>query len=511
MASVTKQYIEQYAEYAIEQQRKYGIPASVILAQGILESANGKSQLSRECNNHFGVKASASWIANGGEFGVYTDDKPNEKFCKYSSVADSYEHHSQFLKDNKRYSECFTHGATDYKAWCHSLQKAGYASSNQYAESMISVIDKMGLAKYDQIAEERGAIKTADTKVDYSFPVKRNEFLLVTSTFGMRNDPLKPTEKQNHKGIDIGCRNDAVLATENNGKVVATINNTETAGGKCVMVEYGRDDGTKYLTSYYHLSEISVKVGDIVNAADKIGVSGNTGWRTTGEHLHFGVKHISADGVTRDIDPVAYLAEIAEKGNLGIKVLNNGNNLLAKYATPISEQEPDINNEITEKEDITPDDWMKKLLSSEDSGTKIPMNDPVVEMAVTMFSSLLALAVQIDNKNREEAMEMASEVAVNEQLNISSLTPNLRACYICLNKETNPTLAISTDNLYFVHTLSNAEVSRLSAALNNNTLSNEERQQRISSLINNIVVKEQMSISYNRNVSEENNQGLQMR
>ena len=94
-------YAAQHAEEAKEQMRRYGIPASVILAQAILESSNGQSQLSRECNNHFGIKATASWLKNGGEYGVYTDDKPNEKVCKYKSVGDSYEHQSKFLKENK--------------------------------------------------------------------------------------------------------------------------------------------------------------------------------------------------------------------------------------------------------------------------------------------------------------------------------------------------------------------------------------------------------------------------
>ena len=71
MASVSQQYVEQHAEYAIEQQRKYGVPASVTLAQGILESANGRSQLSRECNNHFGIKAGKSWLDAGGQYGIY--------------------------------------------------------------------------------------------------------------------------------------------------------------------------------------------------------------------------------------------------------------------------------------------------------------------------------------------------------------------------------------------------------------------------------------------------------
>lgn len=143
MASVSQQYVEQYAEYAIEQQRKYGVPASVTLAQGILESANGRSQLSRECNNHFGIKAGKSWLDAGGQYGIYTDDRPNEKFCKYATVGDSYEHHSLILKNNSRYSACFALAQDDYRGWCNGLQKAGYASSKQYASSLISVIERM--------------------------------------------------------------------------------------------------------------------------------------------------------------------------------------------------------------------------------------------------------------------------------------------------------------------------------------------------------------------------------
>ena len=105
--SRNQEYVEQYAEYAMEQMRRYGIPASVTLAQGICESASGQSELSRKGNNHFGIKATSGWVQNGGKYLVYTDDRPNEKFCQYASVGDSYEHHSQFLKGNKRYSSLF--------------------------------------------------------------------------------------------------------------------------------------------------------------------------------------------------------------------------------------------------------------------------------------------------------------------------------------------------------------------------------------------------------------------
>ncbi len=107
MAGKNQAYAERYAEFAMEQMRLYGIPASVTLAQGILESASGQSRLAQNENNHFGIKATQSWIANGGKYGLYSDDKPNEKFCSYDSVGDSYAHHSRFLKENSRYASCF--------------------------------------------------------------------------------------------------------------------------------------------------------------------------------------------------------------------------------------------------------------------------------------------------------------------------------------------------------------------------------------------------------------------
>ncbi len=149
--SKSSEYVEKYAEAAMEQMRKYGIPASVTLAQGILESANGQSELSRKGNNHFGIKATSSWVNQGGAYLVYADDKPNEKFCKYASVADSYEHHSLFLKANGRYSNLFRLPADDYVGWTKGLQDAGYATSSKYAASLQSVIKSQGLDKYDKM------------------------------------------------------------------------------------------------------------------------------------------------------------------------------------------------------------------------------------------------------------------------------------------------------------------------------------------------------------------------
>lgn len=514
--SKSSEYVEQYAEYAMEQQRKYGIPASVTLAQGILESANGQSQLSRECNNHFGIKAGKSWLNAGGQYGLYTDDKPNEKFCKYASVGDSYEHHSLILKNNSRYAACFALQPDDYRGWCQGLQKAGYASSGQYASSLISVIDRMDLTRYDRMASERGPImpsdqnKSTDQTVHYSFPVKRDEFMLITSPYGMRNDPVNPGQKQFHKGVDISCKGEALLATEDNGKVVKVNQNVNTGGGKSVTVEYDRPDGNKYQVTYMHLSEIDVKAGDTVNAGDKLGMTGNTGTRTTGEHLHFGVRQVSSDGTARDIDPAAYLAEIAVKGNIQVTAMHNGENLLAKYAGQVQPNEGLVQgNELADAQEMSPDDWMKKILSSEDSGVQLPSNDPVMEMAITLFSSLMALAVQIDGKDRHEAMELATDAAVNRRIDLSSLTPGLRSCVLAIQEQGNPVLSVATDGISFNHELTNAEMSRLSNALNDTSLSDEEKQQRVSGIVNNIVVNNRMSQNFNQQVGNDQTQIIQ--
>lgn len=330
--------------------------------------------------------------------------------------------------------------------------------------------------------------------------------------YGNRKDPVNPGQTQFHKGVDIQCKGDSLLATEDNGRVVSVNHNVNTGGGKSVTLEYDRPDGSRYQTTYMHLSEIAVKAGDTVNAGTKIGVSGNTGTRTTGEHLHFGVKLIGADGAKRDIDPAAYLAEIAAKGNIAVTAMHNGNNLLAKYAAPTHQQDTpgeDMAISETPEEKMTPDGWMKKLLSSEDSGVNLPSNDPVMEMAITMFTSLMALAVQIDGKDREEAMALATDAAVNRKIDLSSLTPGLKACNLAIREGQNPVLSITDDRGSFNHELTNAEMTRLSAALNDANLGNEAKQGRIAGIINNIVVANQMSQNFDRQMGNDQNQGLQ--
>lgn len=511
--SKNQEYAEQYAEYAMEQMRRYGIPASVTLAQGILESSNGQSRLAQRENNHFGIKATPAWIAGGGRYGVYTDDKPNEKFCSYDSVGDSYEHHSRFLKENSRYDRCFTLSPDDYKGWTKGIEQAGYATGGKYAESLQRIIEQNGLQQYDRQVMQEMAVQGRPFGVEnnplhasegvtnasgYSFPVERKEFLFVTSAFGMRQDPTDGTKQQMHKGLDIRCSGDAVLATENGGKVVAVNQNRNTPGGRSLTVEYARADGSKVQCTYMHLGEVSVKAGDTVQAGQRLGTSGNTGTRTTGEHLHFGVANIYADGTRRDIDPAAYLAEIAQKGNIKQQVLHNGNDLLAKYKGT-EENKAD--------KPLSPDDWMKKLLSSEDSGVGMSgCNDPIVEMAMTAFTSLMLLAAQIDNRNEEEQKAAISKAMDNRRIDLKSLLSGMKSCDLTIGENGKAILRADNGSMQVSRELTGAELGRLSATLNNDTLPEETKRLRVTGLLNTVILSEAASQNFEQGMSQQQGQ-----
>jgi hypothetical protein len=132
-------YISKYKQIALEQEKLYGIPASIILAQGILESGAGRSKLTCNANNHFGIKAYGGW--KGPVFLAWDDERQKSRFRKYASAKESYKDHSLFLKNNNRYRKLFTLSVYDYRGWAIELQKAGYATAGNYAKALIGFID----------------------------------------------------------------------------------------------------------------------------------------------------------------------------------------------------------------------------------------------------------------------------------------------------------------------------------------------------------------------------------
>ncbi|MDA9328002.1 glucosaminidase domain-containing protein [Flavobacteriaceae bacterium] len=147
----TLQYIKKYAPLAVLEMHKYDIPASITLAQGILESGNGRSQLASKSNNHFGIKCHTGWK---GQKVYHDDDEKGECFRKYKFVETSYKDHSEFLSGRRRYANLFKLRKSDYKGWAKGLKKAGYATDKNYPKKLIKIIETYELYEFDKIREK---------------------------------------------------------------------------------------------------------------------------------------------------------------------------------------------------------------------------------------------------------------------------------------------------------------------------------------------------------------------
>ncbi len=160
------QYISKWKEEAIYQMHKYGIPASITLAQGILESAHGNSELAKYGNNHFGIKCH-NW---SGPSMFKDDDHTDDCFRVYDSASESFRDHSEFLSKRGRYEFLFELRANDYKGWAKGLKKAGYATNPKYAHLLIALIEKHELDQYDKV---KGLPKTPPALLAISGQIKR--------------------------------------------------------------------------------------------------------------------------------------------------------------------------------------------------------------------------------------------------------------------------------------------------------------------------------------------------
>ncbi len=168
-----RQYIEQYKDIAIEQMRIYAIPASITLAQGILESNMSRSRLALKGNNHFGIKCHKDWT---GKRMYQNDDEIGECFRKYNSPEESFKDHSLFLVNRDRYAFLFKLDITDYKGWAHGLKKAGYATNPKYASLLINIIEEYELDRLDRgediVAEQKNTSHDTASSSEQTFSSK---------------------------------------------------------------------------------------------------------------------------------------------------------------------------------------------------------------------------------------------------------------------------------------------------------------------------------------------------
>lgn len=178
-------YIAKYSQLALEQEKRYGVPASITLAQGILESAAGKSRLATQGNAHFGIKKSPGW--NGAIIKAWDDDPHISQFRSYRSVQESYEDHSKFLRNNSRYRNLFNISVYNYRGWAKGLQDAGYATSPTYAKALVGYIDRYQLYNINGGVKLRPG-KTVVIRVENNKPSFDSDYVL--------NDTEKTEEEE---------------------------------------------------------------------------------------------------------------------------------------------------------------------------------------------------------------------------------------------------------------------------------------------------------------------------
>ena len=183
-----ERYIQTYYPVAVEQMKKYGIPASITLAQGLLESSAGTSKLATEGKNHFGIKADSRW---SGKSIRITDNGKLCEFRKYNSVDESFRDHSEFLAKQSRYSSLFKLDTDDYRGWAKGLKKAGYAEDSKYPEKLISLIERYNLQAYDNMDHRGDWTVHTMNKLPYIFAREGDRIEHIATEFGISKGNLK--------------------------------------------------------------------------------------------------------------------------------------------------------------------------------------------------------------------------------------------------------------------------------------------------------------------------------
>lgn len=202
--SDTQEYIETFAEIAQYEMRAFGIPASITLAQGILESGSGRGELTLKTNNHFGIKCHTGWE---GEFDFHDDDAKGECFRKYNHPMFSFRDHSLFLTTRSRYAFLFNYRRDDYKKWAHGLREAGYATDRQYPQKLIALIERYDLHQYDEDVVEDGleAVREPKQYEVFTHTVQQGDTLYALSRkYEVSVEELRQLNNLNGNVISIG-------------------------------------------------------------------------------------------------------------------------------------------------------------------------------------------------------------------------------------------------------------------------------------------------------------------
>ena len=265
-------YLQKFHPVAVEQMKKYGIPASITLAQGLLESGRGTSKLATRGNNHFGIKADSRWQGDT----IHSFD--NGRWCtfrRYKDAAKSYEDHSRFLCDNSRYDFLFKLKRTDYKGWAKGLKDAYYAEDREYDKKLISIIERYELYKYD--SNSKSANKRKDTKTNERREILKSNGLLYViardgDTFKSLSKELGVSKRKIRKYNDLYKEytfkeGDIVYLQKKRSKATKGYSFHTTKKGESlykISQIYGIKIKSLYKLNPQYESYTTLKVGDVV-------------------------------------------------------------------------------------------------------------------------------------------------------------------------------------------------------------------------------------------------------
>lgn len=294
------QYIQKFAQYAVEEMEKYKIPASITLAQGLLETGGGQSRLAQEGKNHFGIKCKEDWT---GKTMKHTDDAPNECFRVYDDPKQSYEDHSVFLATRKYYTKLFDLDMKDYRAWANGLKKAGYATNPRYASILIGKIEKYKLYEFDEVNS-----KEVLYAVLKKYPDLKNDRVFMASLEPSKYAKKEPvTVKVPYKPTSYAQQQKRVERIKTKTEILNSILIKSHPNGGLKYVVIPEDTNVQYIANKFKISDSKLtkwndlqsdvlKKDDIVFLESK-NSDGNTATYNaeSGEDMHdiaqkFGVK-----------------------------------------------------------------------------------------------------------------------------------------------------------------------------------------------------------------------------
>ena len=258
-----ERYVQTYYSLAVEQMKKYGIPASITLAQGLLESGAGKSELARKSNNHFGIKADKSW---NGRSVSSMDNGRMCKFRKYDKVGESYEDHSKFLVGRQRYAALFKLKPTDYEGWAKGLKQAGYAEDSKYPQKLISLIERYNLQRFDSKSSVgSGRLVKTNNGIPYVVVEAGDRMALLADELGISARKLRRYNDIYDKQEPVP--GDVLYIKKKKSKAAKGTNFHTTAHGESLYTisqHYGVRLKDLYRLNPQYKSYTKLKVGDIL-------------------------------------------------------------------------------------------------------------------------------------------------------------------------------------------------------------------------------------------------------